>query len=234
MARRKRRKFGTRAERKAAHLAKKTQRAAKRIKRASRITRRISNGKATMRERSQGRRVAALLAANIQASARRTSARSRVKSASTDDIFGTQIPGKIFKGGAKSGSPIIDDIMGFGGVGGKGKGPASGGTQGYSGLAMRYFKTSQGRMRAKQAAGVAAVAVAGYVADQAVEYMVQSATSRMGTGVSPETQKLNRKFSLQGVGVYFRNKLIGLMTDEQYDAFWVSAATHIRNQLKAL
>jgi hypothetical protein len=142
-------------------------------------------------------------------------------------------------------------------IGGGGRG-AGGGTAGMSGsgpgrtsraqmpmldydslrnLGRRYAATPKGGAAiksAKVATGVVAGAVVASAADDLLDVFFQFGGSRMGGGVKTSNTMFSPSVTNAGVGVYFRNKLISLLTDEQYDQFWRNAATHIRKQLKAL
>ncbi len=58
--------------------------------------------------------------------------------------------------------------------------------------------------------------------------------TRNGSAAQPRAARLSPAYTGQGIGVYFKNILIGLLTDEQYDALWMTAATRIRKLLKGL
>lgn len=246
-------KFGNRAERKARYAAKKLKRAKQKLKRETRASRRIGAGQPTARERSAGARVKQMMLATIKAAVKTTP----ILAIAANTSLGGYTPFKAAQPGKLNvpwtfGKKKIMDIGG----GGRGSGARAGGAPGTAGggggpvtnmpmmtfaelraLGTRYGRTAAGRRAirgAKVTAAVAAGAIAGSVADDIIENVWQMAFSKMGGGAKPSNTQFNPKITNAGVGVYFRNKLISLLTDEQYDQFWRNAATHIRKHLKAL
>jgi len=121
-----------------------------------------------------------------------------------------------------SGRKIMD-------IGGFGKPPGPG----LGGLAGRYARTGSGRI-AIGLAGAAVGAGVGIVFDEAIEYVGSVIVDRFGDAFTPKVRILDPTLVKGGIGIYFRNRLLGLLTSDQYDQFWVSAATHIRKLMKAL
>lgn len=212
--------------------------------------RRVTKGLPTARERSAGKRVQQMFLQNIKKFVKKAPVIGITASTSLGGYtpFKAAQPGKLNLpfGGKKK-------IMDIGGGGrGAGGGPAhpplGGGTSArpeipvytvpsMRSLGRRYARTGQGKRvisAAQVTAGVVAGGVVGHLADDIIDHLFQQASSRMGSGVQVSNTQFNPSVSNKGVGVYFRNKLISLLTEEQYDQFWRNAATHIRKHLKAL
>ncbi len=117
--------------------------------------------------------------------------------------------------------------------GGGGKPPGPNPLDGYKNLTKRFARTKTGKVLI-YGGSVGAGAAGGAVADDVADYLWDKASDTMGNINGPLTQRLNPRIFSAGVGVYFRNILIGLMTNEDYDHLWASAATHIRKKLRAL
>lgn len=249
-------KFGNRAERKARYAAKKLKRAKKKLKRETRASRRINAGQPTARERSAGARVRQMMLATIKAAVKTSPVLAIAANTSLGGYtpFKAAQPGKLNLPWSFGKKKIIDIGGGARGGGVRGGNPATPGA-GLGGgttpqatrplatinemrvLGGRYARTAAGRRAirgAKVTAAIAGGAIAGAVADDIIEDVWQMAMSKMGGGVKPSNTQFNPKMTNAGVGVYFRNKLISLLTEEQYDQFWRNAATHIRKHLKAL
>ncbi len=220
---RRRKKYNSKAKRQAKILVKESRRAAS-IKKWGPS---IETSASKVREKKPSRR----LSSSIQNYVKWESRLAKVsRPVDATAIFQDSVPGKFRKPITGSGRKIFD-------IGGGGKppgpSPSSGASGTYSGIAARAAKTPAGR---KAIAG--GVFIGGVIVSQAAEegyqFMYDYLQTRNGSAAQPRSTRLSPAYTGEGIGVYFKNILIGLLTDEQYDTLWMTAATHIRKVLKGL
>jgi len=215
---RRRKKFGSRMERKAASLAKKKQRAAKKAARKLRAIAKSARNKGRLRST----KLVSTMLLKSQRKARETGSRL-VFDAATESwieqiIIGTNRTAARFRAPLKRGDTPLGPTPG-------GKYPPRGETLPSSGSIRSPYK--------KAAIG-AAVFGAGIVAEQTVNLALDYMFSRLPDAMSPYRQRFSKEREREGVGVYYRNQLIGQMTRETYKLLRMTATRAVQNKLRAM
>jgi len=210
----KRKKFGSRTERKAASLLKKRMRSEKK---AARKLKRIAKS-----ERSKGRirqqSVMELQFAAYTRSEQTSVDQERANNARRVKAIQTGMLQKSTNGRFRSPYKKGDTPLG----------PTPGGT------------TSPGGVRAgiggkAKRVGLAAAAFgAGIVAEQGVSMALDYMYSKLPKGMSPYNQSFSKAQQREGVGVYYKNQLLGQMSRESYKLLRRTARRAVQNQLRAM